>query len=76
MFIKSKFGISKKLFDIIWPYAATITMSGERFFKIFNSSSLLKLIGFLKSILLFLQNISTGEGLIFCPLLDFFGGCV
>jgi len=49
-------------------------MSGDKSLKIFNSSSLFKLIGFLKFILYFLQNSSIGDGLILCPLLDFLGG--
>ena len=43
--------------------------------KIYDLSEF-KSIGFLKLILFFLENFSTGEASIFCPLFDLAGGCV
>ena len=74
MLINPNLAIFKKLFGIIFPYATTITISGESFLKLLNSSSLFKFEGFLKFILFFLQNSSTADELTFCPRFDFFGG--
>ena len=49
-------------------------MSGDKSLKILTTSSLFKLEGFVKFILFLLENSSTVDELIFCPLFDFFGG--
>ena len=67
-------GAATEFFGIICPYATTITISGDNFLKVLNSSSLSRLAGLLKFISFFLQKFSIGEELIFCPLFDFFGG--
>jgi len=74
--MKPNLAIFRKNFFIICPYATTITISGDNFLNSINSFSLFKFIGLLKFILFFEQKTSTGEGLICCPRLDYFGGCV